>query len=104
MWQAVFLAKPSLALLSLIVLSDGKKGKKAAFVQHMGAFIVEEKRMIDPLVARFERAFFFFHGIVVAVNGDGRRGAERGLRTFTQRARRGLNRRDDHRDRPPTAH
>lgn len=81
-----------------------KREKKAAFVQHMGAFIVEEKRMIDLLVARFERAFFFFHGIMVAVDGEGEglRGAERGPRTFTQGAQRGLNRRDDHRGRPPT--
>lgn len=106
MWQAVSLAKPSLDLLSLllIVLRDRKKGKKAAFVRHMGAFIVEEKRMIDLLAAQFERAFFFFswNGGGGDREGEGLRGAERGPRTFTQRARRGLNRRDDHRVRPPT--
>lgn len=81
-----------------------KKGKKAAFVRHMDAFIVEEKRMIDLLAARFERAFLFFHGTVAARGGrGGGRGEERRPRTFTQGARRGLNRRDDHRVRPPTA-
>lgn len=39
---------------------EGQEKKEAAFVRHMGAFIVEEKRMIDLLAARFERAFFFF--------------------------------------------
>lgn len=63
--------------------------------------------MIDLLAARFERAFFFFHGIVGAVIERGRVGERqsegRGPRTVTQRARRGINRRDDHPVRPPTA-
>lgn len=61
--------------------------------------------MIDLLVARFEKAFsfFLFFGSVAAVvkRGRGERGRARAGDIHTESPA-GLNRRDDHRVRPPT--